>query len=81
MVCSKCVGIALDELRALPGVEWIDVQLVPFGVSLVTVGPLDGATARQVGDGLRRVGFGVVSRRTRKGHRSASTPGLRPVRA
>ena len=65
----------MDELRALPGVEQIDVKLVPFGVSLVTIEPLDGATAQQVGAGLRRVGFRIVSRRkTKKHHAPTSAP-------
>ena len=65
LTCSRCVGTALDELRLLPGVERIRVRLVPFGVSLVTIEPVDCATAEQVRVGLRRVGFRIVSRRSR----------------
>jgi copper chaperone CopZ len=76
LTCSRCVGTALDELRALPGVERIGVRLVPFGVSLVTIEPLDSATAEQVRAGLRRVGFRVVARRRRKGHHGSHSTAL-----
>lgn len=68
LTCSRCVGTALDELRLLPGVERIGVRLVPYGVSLVTIEPVDCATAEQVRVGLRRVGFRIVSRRRRRRH-------------
>lgn len=69
LTCSRCVGTVLEELRLLPGVERIGVRLVPFGVSLVTIEPLDGATAERVQAGLRRAGFRVVARRTRRRRR------------
>lgn len=76
LTCSRCVGTALDELRALPGVERIELKLVPFGVSLVTIEPLDGASAEQVRERLRRVGFRIVSRRRRKRHHASHTASL-----
>lgn len=76
LTCSRCVGTAMDELRGLPGVERIGVRLVPFGVSLVTIEPVDRATAEQVRAGLRRVGFRIVSRRKRKRHHASSTTTL-----
>lgn len=77
LTCSRCVGTALDELRSLPGVERIGVRLVPFGVSLVTIEPLDAATVEQVRAGLRRVGFRIVARRRRRRHHgSRSTAAL-----
>ena len=69
LTCSRCVGTALEELRLLPGVDQIKVKLVPFGVSLVTILPVNGPTAEQVRAGLRRAGFRVVSgRRSRSRH-------------
>lgn len=76
LTCSRCVGTALEELRLLPGVERIGVRLVPFGVSLVTIEPLDGATADLVRAALRRVGFRVVARRTRRSHHGSSATAL-----
>lgn len=74
LTCSRCVGTVLEELRLLPGVERIGVRLVPFGVSLVTIEPLDGETAELVRAGLRRAGFHIVARRTRrKRHGSSAT--------
>lgn len=76
LTCSRCVGTALDELRVLPGVERISVRLVPFGVSLVMIEPLDGATAEQVRAGLSRVGFRIVSRGKRRRHQAPRTTPL-----
>lgn len=76
LTCSRCVGTALDELRLLPGIERIGVRLVPFGVSLVTIEPLDGATVEQVRAGLRRVGFRIVARRRRRRHHGSSAVAL-----
>jgi len=82
LTCSRCVGTALDELRVLPGVDQIGVTLVPFGVSLVTIHPLDGATAEEVRAGLRRAGFRIVSRtRTRRRHAPSSAKSLHSSRA
>ncbi len=44
MTCSHCVNSVTAELGEMPGVEAVAVQLVPGGVSLVTVSsaaPLD----------------------------------------
>lgn len=72
----------MDELRVLPGIERISVKLVPFGVSLVTIEPLNGATAEQVQAGLRRVGFRIISRRKRRPpHGPSNTTTLLPSRA
>jgi len=64
LTCSRCVGLILDEMRALPAVEQVDVRLVPFGISLITVrllGTLDPAD--QVRAKITGAGFAVVSRR------------------
>ncbi|PZM95343.1 MAG: cation-transporting ATPase [Actinobacteria bacterium] len=37
MTCGHCVSAVTEELRALPGVQQVDVDLVPNGVSTVTV--------------------------------------------
>ncbi|HEY3407631.1 MAG TPA: heavy metal-associated domain-containing protein [Propionicimonas sp.] len=76
LTCSGCVGTALDELRALPGVERILMTLVPFGVSSVRIEPHDAATAEQVRAGLRRVGFRIVASRRTRTHRIAGAPPL-----
>lgn len=44
MTCGHCVSAVTEELSALPGVQNTEVQLVPDGVSAVTVtstAPLD----------------------------------------
>ena len=67
---SRCVGAALEELRLLPGVDQIEVKVVPFGVSLAMILPVDGPTAEQVRAGLRRAGFRVVSGRRTRSHQA-----------
>jgi copper chaperone CopZ len=37
MTCEHCVLAVADELSSLPGVAGVTVDLVPAGVSLVTV--------------------------------------------
>lgn len=37
MTCGHCVGAVTEELRALPGVIGVDVDLVAGGTSTVTV--------------------------------------------
>ncbi len=37
MSCGHCVHAVTEELSALPGVRGVDVDLVPGGVSQVTV--------------------------------------------
>jgi copper chaperone CopZ len=49
MSCEHCVNAVTSELGALGGVSQVTVDLVPDGVSLVTVTstrPLAGATVR-----------------------------------
>ncbi|TFC41770.1 copper chaperone [Cryobacterium sp. TMT1-21] len=46
MTCSHCVKSVTAEVGRVPGAETVDVELVPGGVSLVTVssaGPLNPA--------------------------------------
>ena len=49
MTCGHCVQAVTTELRALPGVSEVAVELVSGGVSTVTVtsaGPLDDDAVR-----------------------------------
>lgn len=65
--CVRCLVSAIEEVRALPGVYEVGVDLVPFGESLVTVVPATAANRDQVRASLDRVGFEVTGRR--RGHR------------
>jgi copper chaperone len=61
LTCSKCVGVALDEIRSLPEVEQVGVRLVPFGVSLITIPAAGSADPAVVRAAILRAGFRVVS--------------------
>ncbi|MEZ0492110.1 heavy-metal-associated domain-containing protein [Kineococcus sp. TBRC 1896] len=37
MTCAHCVGAVTEEVSALPGVEAVQVDLVPDGTSTLTV--------------------------------------------
>ncbi len=53
MTCGHCVAAVTDELRRVEGVEDVAVDLVPGGVTPVTVtsrGPLDEAAVRAAVD-------------------------------
>jgi len=53
MTCGHCVAAVTTELRALPGVHDVDVDLVAGGTSTVTVAseaPLDEDVVRQAVD-------------------------------
>lgn len=63
LTCNLCVGTALENLRLLPGVEGLGAELVPYGVSTVTVSPAGVATRGRVREVLRRSGFRLLSGR------------------
>ncbi len=65
LTCPKCLVSAMDEVRALPGVDAVRLDLVPDGESLLTVAPARAVSGEQMDTTLRRVGFEVVSRRRR----------------
>lgn len=71
LTCMRCVVAALEELRGLPGVDQVGVDLVPFGESRVTVTPASAAPKASVRAALDRVGFVLIGRR-----RSHAGPGL-----
>lgn len=69
LTCVQCLVSVIDQVRALPGVDGVRVDLVPFGESRVSVVP-DGAVTRdQVRGTLDRAGFRLVGR-----HPGASDP-------
>ena len=85
LTCVRCVVSAIDEVRALPGVDGVGIDLVPFGESLVTVVPATAADGEQVRASLDRVGFELTTsygrrppldRRPRRSAVTARTPGL-----
>ncbi len=63
LTCWRCMVSLIDEVRALPGVDGVQVDLVPYGESRVSVIP-DGAVTRdQVRGSLGHAGFELVDAR------------------
>lgn len=61
MTCGHCASAVTEELRALDGVDTVDVDLVAGGTSTVTVtssAPLDDAAVAAAVD---EAGYAVVS--------------------
>ena len=56
MTCGHCAGAVTEELRALPGVEDVHVELVAGGVSTVTVTSIDGLDDDAVATALDEAG-------------------------
>ena len=56
LTCGHCVGAVTDELRALPGVSEVEIDLVAGGVSTVTVTASAPLTEEQVTAALDEAG-------------------------
>lgn len=65
LTCARCLMIAIEELRRLPGVRTVAVDLVPFGESTISVAPAGVASVDQVRDRLHGAGFELTGRRRR----------------
>lgn len=71
LTCMRCLVAAIEELRGLPGVDEVGVDLVPFGESRITLTPASAAPSASVRAALDRVGFVLIERR-----RFRARPGL-----
>jgi copper chaperone len=88
LTCWRCMVSVIDEVRALPGVDGVQVDLVPFGESRVSVVP-DGAVTRdQVRGSLGRAGFELVAATSLASHDGLSrgdgvsaTAAVHPIRS
>jgi copper chaperone CopZ len=76
LTCARCLVAAIEGLRALPGVDQVGVDLVPFGESRITVGPASSASKAAVQATLARAGFLLIGRRG-----SRPRPGLDDFRS
>ena len=65
LTCVRCLVSVIDEVRALPGVDGVRVDLVTFGESQLSVVPDGSVTPDQVRSSLDRAGFEWVGRRSR----------------
>jgi len=60
VTCWRCMVSVIDEVRSLPGVDAVQVDLVPFGESRVSVVPQGAVTRDQVRASLGHAGFDLV---------------------
>lgn len=60
LTCWRCMLSVIDDFRQAPGVEGIQVDLVPFGESRVSVDPEGALTRDEVRGRLGRAGFELV---------------------
>jgi hypothetical protein len=61
LTCWRCMVSLIDEVRALPGVHGVQVDLVPFGESRLSVVPEGAVTRDQVRRSLGRGGFELAA--------------------
>jgi copper chaperone CopZ len=61
LTCWRCMVSVIDEVRSLPGVDAVQVDLVPFGESRVSVVPEGAVTRDQVRASLGHAGFDLVA--------------------
>ena len=57
MTCGHCVGSVSREVGRLEGVTGVDVELVPDGVSTVTVTSAAPLITTQVADAVAEAGY------------------------
>ena len=63
LTCWRCMVSVIEGVRALPGVDGVQVDLVPFGESRVSVVPGGAVTRDQVRGSLGHAGFELVDAR------------------
>jgi len=60
MTCEHCVAAVSKEVGGIPGVESVDVALVPGGRSTVTVGSAEPIPADAVRAAVEEAGYELV---------------------
>lgn len=58
MTCEHCVGAVRSEITAIAGVTGVEIDLVPGGLSLVTV--KGGASAAQIAEAVDEAGYALA---------------------
>ncbi|HJF15513.1 MAG TPA: heavy-metal-associated domain-containing protein [Enteractinococcus helveticum] len=60
LTCQHCVGSVTSELKALPGVTDVQIDLVSDGVSTATVTSNPTPSAQQFSDAIAEAGYSIV---------------------
>jgi len=61
MTCGHCVSSVSEELEALSGVEKVDVDLNPGGISTVTITSSEALSSSEIGEAVAEAGYLVVA--------------------
>lgn len=61
MTCGHCVSSVSEELEVLAGVETVDVDLNPGGVSTVTITSDQELSPSEIGEAVAEAGYLVVA--------------------
>jgi copper chaperone CopZ len=61
MTCGHCVSAVSEELEALEGVESVDVELNPGGISTVTITSTKDLPHADIGEAVAEAGYLVVA--------------------
>lgn len=61
MTCGHCVGAVASELRAVPGVTDVAIDLVAGGTSHVTVTSDEPLTRQTVAEAVDEAGYALAS--------------------
>lgn len=61
MTCGHCVSAVSEELEALEGVESVDVELNPGGISTVTITSAKELPHADIGEAVAEAGYLVVA--------------------
>ncbi len=60
MTCGHCVSSVTEELSALPGVQTVEVTLVPGGTSVVEIAAATPVAASAIAEAVAEAGYDVV---------------------
>lgn len=61
MTCAHCVNAVQEELHTVPGVESVEITLIPDGVSTVTVTSREPLSRSAVRAAVDEAGYDLVS--------------------
>ncbi len=75
LTCPDCLVLLMDQVRHLPRVRTVTVDLVAEGESSLTIAPGDAVTPEDVRALVADIGFQYVSQRRHQRHRHDMWPG------
>jgi copper chaperone len=61
MTCGHCVASVLEELKAIDGIDGVDVRLNKGGISPAVVTSSGSIDPARIGEAIAEAGYSVVS--------------------